>query len=226
MKKKLKMANILKVGIRPSLLAFRQAQEVERLLPEIKFQVIPIYTGGDKDRITPLYLVLEKDFFTQEIELALLEGEIDVAIHSAKDLEGNIPEELKIVALTKSISQYEALVTKKGYKLSNLPSGSKIGTSSLKRKEAVLKFRPDLIVQDIRGNINERLEQFEQEKFDAVIMAYAALLRLGYEKIASEIIGENIIAPHPLQGSLAVEIRKDRLDLDLLFRRLDGAQTR
>jgi len=169
---------------------------------------------------------LEKDFFTQEIELALLEGEIDVAIHSAKDLEGNIPEELKIVALTKSISQYEALVTKKGYKLSNLPSGSKIGTSSLKRKEAVLKFRPDLIVQDIRGNINERLEQFEQEKFDAVIMAYAALLRLGYEKIASEIIGENIIAPHPLQGSLAVEIRKDRLDLDLLFRRLDGAQTR
>lgn len=220
------MADILRVGTRPSPLAIKQAQEIEKLIPDVKFEIIPIFTKGDKDKTTPLPLVLEEDFFTQEIEQALLEGKIDAAIHSAKDLEEKIPDGLKIIAVTKSISPYEALVSNKGYKLINLPAGSRVGTSSLKRKEALLKFRPDLVVEDIRGNINERLDQLDQGKFDAIIMAYAALIRLGYEKRASEIIGEDIIVPHPLQGSLTIEIRKDRSDLDLLLGRLNGAKTR
>ncbi len=220
------MGRVLKVGTRPSPLAIKQVEEIERLLPQVKFEIIPIYTKGDKDKSTPLSVFDGSDFFTQEIEQALLKGEIDLAIHSAKDLEGNIPQELKIVALTKSISPYEALVSNNGHRLINLPIGSKVGTSSFKRKEALLKFRPDLTVEDIRGNINERLAQLEEGKFDAVIMAYAALVRLGLEKRASEIISEDIIAGHPLQGSLALQIRADRQDLDLLFRRLDGAKTR
>ena len=216
------MSNKIKVGVRPSKLALKQAEEVQELLPWLQMEVISIETAGDKDKKAPLLDHEESDFFTCEIEQALIDRKIDAAVHSAKDLEKNMPEALAIAALTRSISQLESLVSKGNRALWNLERSAIVGTSSSKRKEAVLRFRPDLVVKDIRGNIEERLSQLDKGDFDAVIIAHAALLRLGFGYRISQIIPEDIITPHPLQGRLAVQIRKDRVDLFEIFRRIHG----
>lgn len=211
----------IKIGARPSLLALKQVEEIQRLLPGIKFDSTLIKTKGDKDKVTSLSLRENTDFFTYEIEESLLNREIDAAIHSAKDLEENIPQDLVIAVMTKSISRFDSLVARGNFTLNTLPSGSIIGTSSRNRKLRVLGYRKDLATLDIRGNIDERLAQLDKGYFDAVIIAHAALIRLGYENRISQIIPLNIIEPHPLQGRLAVQVRKDRKDLIKIFRGID-----
>ncbi len=212
------MPDKIKVGSRLSKLALKQVEEIQGLLSGLHMEVIPIETTGDKDKKSRLIGHEESNFFTYEIEQALLNREIDAAIHSAKDLEKNMPEALAIAALTRSLSPWESLVSQGNLTLDRLKQGAVIGTSSNKRKEAIARFRPDLVLKDIRGNIEERLEQLDKGDFDAVIIAHAALLRLGLGDRISQIIPENIIMPHPLQGSLAVQIRKDRADLFEIFR--------
>ena len=215
------MPKIIKTGTRPSPLALKQVEEVQRLLPEVRLEIIPIGTSGDKDKATPLAYREESDFFTDEIEQALLAGSIDIGIHSAKDLERDIPDGLVIAALTKSISPDECLVSRGSILLDKLPAGSRIATSSRKRRDAILSFRPDLVVEGIRGNIDERLAQLDSGKFDTMIVAHAALIRLGLEYRITQIIPQEIIPPHPLQGRLAVQIRSDREDLLEIFRSID-----
>lgn len=210
-----------RIGVRPSRLSLRQAEEIQGLLAQIKFSIIPIQTRGDRDKHTPLSAVEGSDFFTREIEEALLNGVIDAAVHSAKDVEEVMPAELVIAAITASISPYECLVCRKCEKLSYLPAGARIGTSSTKRKEALKRFRPDLAVRDIRGTIEERLDQLDNNKYDAIIMAHAALIRLGYEHRISEIISPAIIQPHPLQGALAIQARARDAGLIRLFSTID-----
>lgn len=212
----------LRIGTRPSLLAVRQAVEINVLLPSVHFEIIKIATKGDRDKITPLDRMEGTDFFTRDIEVALLDGSIDAAVHSAKDLEETAPKGLVIAATTASISPYDCLISRGHYRLKDLPAGSVIGTSSRARKEAILRYRKDLLVKDIRGDINRRIEQLDNGKFDAVIVAHAALIRLGYDDRPFEIIPEEIINPHPLQGRLAVQVRKDRQDLLNLFRGING----
>jgi len=214
------MPDKIRVGARSSRLAIKQAEEVQGLLPRLQMEIISIETAGDKDKKTPLLDHEESDFFTREIEEALIDGKIDAAIHSAKDLEKNMPKALAIAALTRSISRLESLVSKDNRALGDLEAGAIVGTSSSKRKEAVLRYRPDLIVKDIRGNIEERLSQLDTGDFDAIIIAHAALLRLGLGYRISQIIPEDILPPHPLQGRLAAQIRKDRIDLFEIFRRI------
>lgn len=214
------MSDKIRVGVRPSKLALKQAEEVQELFPWLQMEAISIETAGDKDKKATLLDHEESDFFTCEIEQALIDRKIDVAVHSAKDLEKSMPEALTIAALTRSISQLESLVSKGNLALGNLGRSAIVGTSSSKRKEAVVRFRPDLIIKDIRGNIEERLEQLDKGDFDAVIIAHAALLRLELEYRISQIIPEDIMPPHPLQGRLAVQIRKDRIDLFEIFRRI------
>jgi len=214
------MPKIIKAGIRPSLLAFKQAEEVQRSLPDIKLDIVIIETSGDKDKITPLAGLENSDLFTAEIEQALLQGRVDAGIHSAKDLEINILKELTIAALTASISPYESLVSRDNLALDKLPAGSRVATSSIARRNSLLRFRNDLVVVPVRGNIDERLSQLDQGKFDALIVAYAALLRLGIQKRAAQIIPKEIMPPHPLQGRLAVQIRKDRKELFDILRSL------
>lgn len=212
----------LKIGTRPSPLALKQVEEVRALLPRILIEEVPIMTRGDKDKVSLLPDKEESDFFTYEIERALLSGIIDAAVHSAKDLESDMPEDLVIAAVTPSISPFECLVSKSGLSLEGLAAGAVVGTSSRKRKEAVLRFRPDLAVRDIRGNIEERLRQMDEGKYDAVIVAHAALIRLGLEERISRIIPEEVMAPHPLQGRLVIQARKDRTDLIGIFGRIDA----
>lgn len=221
------MAWRLRIGTRPSTLAIRQAEEIERLLGgTIRLEIFSIATPGDIDKTTPLDEVEDSNFFTSRIEEALISGEIDAAVHSAKDIETNMPGELAIAAITKSISPYECLVSRSGKGLSALRRGAVVGTSSRKRKDALRKFRQDLIVKDIRGTIEERLIRLDRGDYDAIIMAHAALLRLGFEDKISEIIPQDIIEPHPLQGRLAVQIRKDRIDLAEIFGRLNEGKKR
>ncbi|MCG2705223.1 MAG: hydroxymethylbilane synthase, partial [Candidatus Omnitrophica bacterium] len=116
-----------------------------------------------------------------------------------------------------SISPLECLVSRGNLSLNELPPGARVGTSSLKRKESLLRFRNDLVVEGIRGNIDERLAQLDSARYDAIIIAHAALIRLGYEQRIAQIIPREIIEPHPLQGRLCVQIRRDRCDLSDIF---------
>ncbi len=183
---------------------------------------MPIETDGDRDKTTPLTSV-GKDFFTYDIERALLDGRIDIAVHSAKDLEGEPLPGLVIAATTRSISIFDSLVSREGLKLKELPCKAIIGTSSKKRKLGIKSFRRDLIAKDLRGNIDERLDKLDNGEYDAIIVAHAALIRLGYQDRITEIIDPSIIRPHPLQGRLAIEVRQDRKDLIELFKKIDGA---
>jgi hydroxymethylbilane synthase len=212
------MIDVIKIGTRPSALAIKQAEEIAGYIPHLRVVIVPIKTAGDNDKATALFGGEDSDFFTREIEESLLRGEIDAAVHSAKDLESNMPEGLIIAAMTCSLSFFECLVSRGNLSLKELPPASRIGTSSIKRREAVLRFRNDLVVEGIRGDIDERLAQLDSGAFDAIIIAHAALIRLGYEDRIAEIIPREIVEPHPLQGRLAVQTRREREDLLNIFR--------
>jgi len=211
---------ILRVGTRPSRLAIRQAEEIARYFPYAGCTIVPIATSGDKDKVTPLGDLEKSNFFTKEIESTLLRNEVDIAVHSAKDLEEDMPMGLAIAALTKSISPYECVVSRNHKTLAGLPRQAVVGTSSKKRRQAVYSYRKDLLVKDIRGDIEERLDKLDRGEFDALIVAHAALIRLGIENRIAEIVLPSIIEPHWLQGRLAVQVRRDRKDLIRYVRRI------
>lgn len=215
------MEQTYRIGTRRSPLALRQVQEVIEALrifyPEIKYEIIGIDTYGDKDKITPISEIEGSDFFTREIDEALLEGKIDFAVHSAKDLPDEIPKGIIIAAVTKSIDPYDALVSKWNLKIDELKYGGRIGASSQRRKIQLKKYREDFRIVDIRGNIGERLKKLDNDGLDAIIVAACALLRLGLENRIAQRIPFKILRPHPLQGSLAIEARKnDKALIDLL----------
>jgi len=203
-------------------LALKQVEEIVRLLGEqsLRFEVKTYDTSGDRDKITPISKIEGGDFFTDTIEKALLNGKIDVAIHSAKDLP-DVIDELVVCALTKSIDPYDVLISKRNLKLDELPYGAKIGTSSLRRKEQLKKFRCDLQIVDIRGNIEERLGKLDRSDLDGIVIAAVGLIRLGLEHRITQRIPLEILKPHPLQGALAVEVREDDIEMIDLFSELD-----
>lgn len=215
------MKKKIRIGTRPSPLALKQAEEIISRFDGVDFNIVRIETRGDRDKETPLAGQELSDFFTYDIEQRLIYGGIDVAVHSAKDLELTPPKELIIAAITACISPFEALVSKENLTLAQLPKGSVIGTSSVNRKAAINRYRPDLVVKDIRGNVDERIRQLDNGRYDAIVAADAALLRLGLEHRISEIISKDIIEPHPLQGRLAIQVRYDRDDIIEMFRGLD-----
>ncbi len=194
---------VIKVGLRPSPLAKVQVKEVFSLLAKVqkipRCELMTFETRGDQDKTTSLLGQPADDFFTNTLDEALLNGKVDVAIHSAKDLPKNLRPGLKIFALTKSLDGTDALVAKTKY--SQLPDGSRIGTSSLLRREQVLRLNPTFEMIDIRGTIQERMDLFDSGKVDALIVATCALKRLGLERQIKEILPWE---GTPLQGQLAV----------------------
>lgn len=218
----------VRVGTRPSKLAIAQVKEVFDLLRiagvSLDYQIITFETTGDIDKNTPISEVEGTDFFTDSIELALLKGEIDIAIHSAKDLPDKLPQGLTIAAITKSIDPYDALVVRKdlNYKsLDELPYSAKIGTSSTRRKTQIKTYRHDLQIVDIRGNIDERIELLDNSDLCGIVVASAGLIRLGLGKRITQKIPFEIIKPHPLQGCLAVEVKKESHKLIEIFSLID-----
>lgn len=214
----------LPIGARPSPLAQIQVEEVVEALkqayPSILFsiQLSSIHTQGDLDQKTSLKSLNKTSFFTQEIDSALLAGKIRLGIHSAKDLPEPLPSGVKLICLTKGLNPSDALVLRENEHLENLPIGSRIGTSSLRREIAVLLLRPDFIISDIRGTIGERLQKLTNGTLDGVVVAEAALIRLGLTHL------NRIFLPDchtPLQGQLAVLARENDLEMARLFAPLD-----
>ena len=222
---------VIKIGARPSKLSLKQVEEViEKLRSLTKvsytFEIKTYKTTGDIDKETSISEIEGSDFFTDTIEKALLNNEIDVAVHSAKDLPDVIPKGLKIVAITKSLNPFDSLVVREELKkfgsLDKLPKGAKVGASSIRRKEALRKYRDDLIIKDIRGNIDERLEKLDKGEYDGIIVAACALIRLRLENRISQIIPFDIVQPHPLQGCLAIETREDDYEIEQIFSKLNS----
>jgi uroporphyrinogen III methyltransferase/synthase len=220
----------LKIGTRKSALALRQVRETVKALtqkdPSLEFEIIGIDTMGDKDKEISLCGTEGTDFFTREIEAALLDGLIDIAVHSAKDLPEEIPAGLKIAAITEGVEPRDVLVFRKGlhtgrYKniIEKLPAGAVVGTSSERRKTQILAVRPDVGISDIRGTVDDRLRQLDNGKYDALILAAAGLIRLGLRKRISGYLG---FETAHLQGKLALEVRVDDMDSGRVASLIDG----
>jgi hydroxymethylbilane synthase len=200
------------IGSRGSRLALVQAEwtkgQIETAFPELAVTIKTITTTGDKVLDTALDKIGGKGLFTKEIESALLAGEIDLAVHSLKDLPTELPDGLAIGAVTCREDPHDALVTKEpGLTLETLPQGAHLGTGSLRRKAQALSVRPDLKVSDLRGNLDTRLSRIDEGRFDAIVLACAGLHRLGREDRISQVIPFTVMAPAVGQGALGIEIR-------------------
>lgn len=222
------MAKTYRIGTRTSPLALRQVEEIlwalRKFYPDFEAEIIGIDTYGDKDRVTPISQIEGTDFFTKEIDNALLKGEIDFAVHSAKDLADTPREGLVVAAQTKSVDPYDALVSKNGLKLAELPHGARIGTSSFRRKTQLSRYRDDFNIVDIRGNIGERLEKLDNDNLDGIVIAVCALVRLGLENGITQRIPFEILKPHPLQGALAIVTRAEDSKLHSLLSVIDSRE--
>ncbi|HLD88379.1 MAG TPA: uroporphyrinogen-III C-methyltransferase [Candidatus Omnitrophota bacterium] len=211
----------IRIGSRSSRLALAQVEEILRLVgayghTPLQYELITFKTQGDKDKTTPLTRQPGDDFFTDTLDQALLEGSIDIAVHSAKDLPQHIPVGLEIFALTKTLDDRDAWVGPCAF--TDLPKGAKVGTSSVLRQKQIKELRPDVDVVDIRGTIEERMELVKQGKVDGIVVAACALKRLGLEKKIKDIFPWEGMA---LQGQLAVVGRAKDTALRNLFKVLD-----
>lgn len=216
------------IGSRSSKLAMVQAQyvrdKIKKSYPELDIEIKTIKTTGDKITDVALSRIGDKGLFTKEIEEALLRKEVDLAVHSMKDLPTELPQGLKIAAVTKREDPRDVLVSGKGFTLKTLPKSSRVGTSSLRRRAQVLYIRKDLDIMDLRGNLDTRMKKLEQGLFDAVILAYAGIKRLGFKPKLSEIPIEEVL-PQAGQGALGIEIRRDDKETDNIVKVLDDTDT-
>jgi len=201
----------IKIGTRGSKLALWQSEEVKRSLlekfPDISVEIIIIKTNGDINLSQSLTDIGNNGFFTKEIESELLNGKIDLAVHSLKDLPAVIPEGLIINGILPRGEVRDVLVSGNGKKLKDITKDDKIATSSLRRQSQLLHYNNNLQIVDIRGNIDTRLRKLKEGYCDALILAGAGMNRLGYSDLISEYIDPEIIYPAVGQGAIAIETR-------------------
>jgi hydroxymethylbilane synthase len=200
---------LLRLGTRKSKLALWQANFVKEKLEALgcKVELVPITTTGDKILDAPLAKIGGKGLFVKEIENALLAGEIDLAVHSLKDVPMIIPEGLTLSAITEREEPYDVLISRNGKKLEELPSGAVVGTSSLRRQVQIKRRRRDLKVEILRGNVDTRLRKLKEGLYDAIVLAYAGVKRMGFSGEISQVLEDFI--PAVGQGSLAIETRAE-----------------
>jgi len=200
---------LLRLGTRKSKLALWQANFVKEKLEALgcKVELVPITTTGDKILDAPLAKIGGKGLFVKEIENALLAGEIDLAVHSLKDVPIIIPEGLTLSAITEREEPYDVLISRNGKKLEELPSGAVVGTSSLRRQVQIKRRRRDLKVEILRGNVDTRLRKLKEGLYDAIVLAYAGVKRMGLSGEVSQVLEDFI--PAVGQGSLAIETRAE-----------------
>lgn len=228
----LRLANgTVRLGSRKSELALWQCQYIEELLkevyPALTIEVKPFITQGDKILNTPLTAIGGKGLFTAELEGALLEGAIDAAVHSLKDLPVETPDGLTLGAIPQRANPADVLVSNRGYTLESLPEGAAVGTSSRRRAAQILAIRPDVTLVDIRGNIPTRIRKAldKAAAYDAIVLAHAGLARLGRLDVVSQVLDFDQMLPAPGQGALAIQCRDDDSSKKL-FSLLDETGTR
>lgn len=215
------------IGSRGSALARVQARQVADLLraisPSLEVEFTVIKTQGDKILDLPLSKIGDKGLFVKELEVALEAREIDLAIHSVKDLPAEIPGTLLLAAFPKREDPGDVLVTRNAATLDALPPRAVIGTSALRRQSQLLHARPDLRVELLRGNVDTRLRKLDEGKYDGVVLARAGLNRLGINRGVP--LPYKLFLPSPGQGALAVEIRRGDDKIQALVRRIDDPET-
>lgn len=219
------MKSIFTIGSRGSRLALWQTDyvktELEKRFPRVRFEVRIIKTTGDVILDTALSKIGDKGLFTTQIENALLSGEIDLAVHSLKDLPTTQPKHLKIGAVSAREMPNDALISKHYSSLEDLPKNAKIATGSLRRKSQLLHFRPDLEVVEIRGNVPTRIEKFLASDLDGIILAFAGVHRLNLDEHIKQIIPADIMLPAVGQGVMAIEVRDEDYEISVMVRELN-----
>lgn len=219
----------LRIGTRGSLLAKWQAESVRKQLfaaTGVETEIIIIKTAGDKMQHAPLTQIGGKGIFIKELEEALLDESIDLAVHSVKDIPTDTPSRLSFPAVCRRDDVRDALVSSKGVTLANLRQGARVGTSSLRRQAQLRRLRPDLDLRDLRGNVDTRLRKVDSGEYEAILVAKAGLDRLGLSQRISETLAPDVCMPAVGQGAIAVESRlKDTEAADILAK-LDDAETR
>lgn len=206
----------LKIGTRNSKLAMIQTELAIKIIkeniPNLEFEIIPISTRGDQDKTTPLYAMPSTGVFIKEIEKALLDKEIDIAVHSLKDVNSILDPRFVLLPILFE-DKRDALITKNHKTLHTLQKNAIIATSSLRRMACIHHIRPDIQFVNIRGNIETRIQKFKEMDIDAIVLAAAGLKRLHLDSLIDEYLDPSMIIPACGQGTIALEIRKEDKDL-------------
>lgn len=221
-------ARLLRLGTRASALARWQAEWVAGELRALGHEValVLLSTRGDQVRSAPLGAIGGEGLFTKELQRALLADEIDLAVHSLKDLPTETVEGLRLGAVPPRAPSADALVSRRAGSLTELPDGATVGTGSLRRRAQLWHVRPDLRLVDIRGNVDTRLRKLDEREYDALVLAQAGLLRLGLEGQITQILSDDVMLPAVGQGALGIEIRSADSELLQALSPLDHADTR
>lgn len=204
--------SLIKIATRKSPLALWQAEHVAKLLkashPSLEIELVKMVTQGDKILDTPLAKIGGKGLFIKELEQGMLNGDADLAVHSMKDVPAQVPEGFEIGAILSREDPRDAFVSNAYSSINDLPLGAVVGTSSLRRQSQLLKMRPDLHIKSLRGNVNSRLQKLDNGDYDAIILAAAGLIRLGFENRIKMALPVNTLLAAIGQGAIGIECRQ------------------
>ncbi len=219
----------LRIGSRGSILARWQAEFIRKQLFQttgVEAEIIIIKTSGDKMQQSPLTQIGGKGIFIKELEEALLEETIDLAVHSVKDIPTDIPSRLCFPAVCRRDDVRDCLISNTGATLSNLKAGARVGTSSLRRQAQLRHYRSDLDIRELRGNVDTRLRKVESGEYDAIVLSKAGLDRLGWSQKITEPLSPEISLPAVGQGAISIESRLKDEEANQILAKLDDTETR
>jgi hydroxymethylbilane synthase len=223
------MLDKIRIATRESALAMWQAHYVKAALekahPGLQVSIMGMTTAGDRNKESPLSQMGGKGVFVKELEVALLENRADIAVHSMKDVPSVLPDGLELAAICEREDPRDALVTNQFSSLLAMPSGARIGSSSLRRRLQLAEFRPDLVYQELRGNVDTRLRKLDDGEYDGIILATAGLKRLGLAHRISESIDTVVSLPSAGQGAVGIECRDDAADVKALLAAINHVDT-
>lgn len=224
------MSETIRIATRKSPLAMWQAEfvkaELERFHPGIQVELIKMTTQGDKILDTPLAKVGGKGLFVKELEAGLLDGTADIAVHSMKDVPVDFPEGLHLAAICRREDARDVFVSNRYANVDELPEGARVGTSSLRRSSQLRNYRSDLEIIDLRGNVNTRLRKLDEGEYDAIILAAAGLIRLGFQDRITGYLSIEHSLPAVGQGAVGIECRSDDARVNALIAPLNHKDTR
>ncbi len=207
----------IRLGTRKSLLALTQSswvkERIEAAWPDVEVELVKVVTKGDKILDVPLAKVGGKGLFVKEIEEAMLDGRIDFAVHSLKDVPAELPDGLEVTVFPEREDPRDAFISRDGKGLDGLPRGSVVGTSSLRRMAQLRALRPDLEIRSLRGNLDTRLKKLDAGEYDAIVLAAAGLNRLGLSGRVTSYFGVDQLLPAVGQGALGIEFRSSDSDM-------------
>lgn len=220
---------VIRIATRKSALAMWQAEYVQAKLleahPQLKVELVPMSTQGDRILDTPLAKIGGKGLFIKELEVAMSEGRADIAVHSMKDVPVDFPEGFGLHCICERENPYDAFVSNTYASIEELPQGAIVGTSSLRRQCQIRSARPDLTIRDLRGNVNTRLAKLDEGQYDAIILAAAGLIRLEMQGRIKTYIEPTVSLPAVGQGAVGIECRNDDAELIKLLKPLNHSNT-